>query len=66
MHLVKRARWKYWQVHPTKISCGQILTDGLKASFEMNRLNAPLLGIDAVKIFEIGTVFKKDKEEIST
>jgi len=40
------------------------LTDGLKASFEMNRLNAPLLGIDAVKIFEIGTVFKKDKEEI--
>ncbi|MDQ5971576.1 MAG: phenylalanyl-tRNA synthetase beta chain [Patescibacteria group bacterium] len=40
------------------------LTDGLKASFEMNRLNAPLLGIDAVKIFEIGNVFKKDKEEI--
>ncbi len=40
------------------------LTDGLKVSFEMNRLNAPLLGIDAVKIFEIGTVFKKDKEEI--
>ncbi len=40
------------------------LTDGLKASFEMNRLNAPLLGIDTVKIFEIGTVFKKDKEEI--
>lgn len=40
------------------------MTDGLKASFEMNRLNAPLLGIDAVKIFEIGTVFKKDKEEI--
>jgi phenylalanyl-tRNA synthetase beta subunit len=41
------------------------LTDGLKASFEMNRLNAPLLGIDAVKIFEIGTVFKKDKETIN-
>ncbi len=40
------------------------LTDGLKASFELNRLNAPLLGIDIVKIFEIGTVFKKDKEEI--
>ncbi len=40
------------------------LTDGLKASFEMNRLNAPLLGIDMVKIFEIGTVFSKDKEEI--
>ncbi len=40
------------------------LTDGLKASFEINRLNAPLLGIDIVKIFEIGTVFKKDKEEI--
>lgn len=41
------------------------LTDGLKVSFEMNRLNAPLLGIDAVKIFEIGTVFKKDKETIN-
>jgi phenylalanyl-tRNA synthetase beta subunit len=41
------------------------LTDGLKASFEMNRLNAPLLGIDAMKIFEIGTVFKKDKETIN-
>lgn len=40
------------------------LTDGLKASFEMNRLNAPFLGVDTVKIFEIGTVFKKDKEEI--
>ncbi len=41
------------------------LTDGLKASFELNRLNAPLIGIDTVKIFEIGTVFKKDKEEIN-
>ncbi len=40
------------------------LADGLKVSFEMNRLNAPLLGIDMVKIFEIGTVFSKDKEEI--
>ena len=41
------------------------LADGLKAAYEMNRLNAPLLGVDEVKIFEIGTVFpEKDKEEI--
>ena len=41
------------------------LTDGLKESYELNRLNAPVLGLDAVKIFEIGTVFvEKDKEEI--
>jgi phenylalanyl-tRNA synthetase beta chain len=33
------------------------LTDGLKAAYEMNRLNAPLLGVDEIKIFEIGTVF---------
>lgn len=41
------------------------LANGLTESYEMNRLNAPLLGVDGVKIFEIGTVFpEKDKEEI--
>jgi phenylalanyl-tRNA synthetase beta chain len=33
------------------------LSDGLKKSYEENRLNAPLLGMSEVKIFEIGTVF---------
>ncbi len=33
------------------------LADALKLSYEMNRLNAPLLGLDEAKIFEIGTVF---------
>lgn len=33
------------------------LSDGLKASYEHNRLNAPLLGVEEAKVFEIGTVF---------
>ncbi len=33
------------------------LADGLKESYEMNRLNAALLGVSEVKEFEIGTVF---------
>lgn len=41
------------------------LVDGLKESLRINQLNAPLLGIKEVKIFEIGTVFKKGKEEIN-
>ena len=40
------------------------LTDGLNKSYELNRLNAPLLDMKEIKIFEIGTVFKKDHEEI--
>lgn len=40
------------------------LTDGLKESLKLNQINAPLLGINEIKIFEIGTVFKKNKEEI--
>lgn len=35
------------------------LADGLAESLKLNKLNAPLLGLAAVKIFEIGTVFKK-------
>ncbi len=38
------------------------LTDGLKESFEINRLNKELLEIDDMKIFEIGTVFPKSGE----
>ncbi|MCC7436355.1 phenylalanine--tRNA ligase subunit beta [Candidatus Nomurabacteria bacterium] len=40
------------------------LSDGLKESYEKNKLNASLLGLDSIRIFEIGTIFLKDKEEI--
>lgn len=40
------------------------LSDGLKESYEKNRLNAGLIGIDKIRIFEIGTVFSKEKENI--
>lgn len=40
------------------------LSDGLKVSFELNRLNAPLFGVVEVKIFEIGTIFKILDNEI--
>ncbi|MES3031868.1 MAG: phenylalanine--tRNA ligase subunit beta [Patescibacteria group bacterium] len=41
------------------------LTDGLKESLKLNQINSPFLGIEKVKVFEIGTVFKKDKEQIN-
>jgi len=40
------------------------LIDGLRESYELNKLNLPLLGQKEIKIFEIGTVFIKDCEEI--
>jgi len=40
------------------------LTDGLKESLKLNQTNAPLLGLNEIKIFEIGTIFKKSGEEI--
>lgn len=40
------------------------LSDGLKKSFDLNKLNAPLLSTDEIKIFEIGTVFAKNGEEV--
>jgi phenylalanyl-tRNA synthetase beta chain len=40
------------------------LADGLKESLKLNQLNAPLLGVNEIKIFEIGMVFKKDGEEM--
>ncbi len=40
------------------------LSDGLKESYEKNRLNAGLLGLDNIRIFEIGTVFIGQEEQI--
>ncbi|KKQ87943.1 MAG: Phenylalanine-tRNA ligase beta subunit [Parcubacteria group bacterium GW2011_GWF2_38_8] len=41
------------------------LADGLRESLKLNQINAPLLlNINKIKIFEIGTVFLKDREEI--
>ena len=40
------------------------LTDGLKESIKLNTLNLPLLDMKEVKIFEIGNVFLKDREEM--
>ncbi len=40
------------------------LSDGLKESISFNQKNLPLLGLDEIKAFEIGTIFKKNGEEI--
>lgn len=40
------------------------LSDGLKESYELNRRNAPLLAIEQIKLFEIGTVFLTGIEEV--
>lgn len=40
------------------------LNDGLRESVALNERNAPLLGLDTIKLFEIGTVFTKKGEEI--
>jgi len=40
------------------------LIDGLKKSFELNKLNAPLFGQSEIKIFEIGTVFASGQETL--
>ncbi|MBI5798611.1 MAG: C40 family peptidase [Candidatus Yonathbacteria bacterium] len=41
------------------------LTDGMKEALVFNARNAPLLGVDEILIFEIGTVFfAPEKEEI--
>jgi phenylalanyl-tRNA synthetase beta chain len=41
------------------------LVDGLKESIKLNKINLPLLDIDKLKVFEIGTVFLKDKEVVN-
>ena len=38
------------------------LTDGLKESIKLNKINLPLLGLKEVKIFEIGTVWNPKEE----
>jgi len=38
------------------------LIQGILKALELNQKNAPLLGLDAVKIFEIGNVFGEDGE----
>jgi phenylalanyl-tRNA synthetase beta chain len=38
------------------------LDQGLLSALELNSHNAPLLGLDEIKIFEIGTVFGRDGE----
>lgn len=40
------------------------LLEGLKESYEINRLNAPLLGRTEMKVFEVGTVFFAESEEV--
>jgi len=40
------------------------LTEGLEESLKLNQINAPLLEMSEIKIFEIGTVFLKGKEEM--
>ncbi|MEJ0001831.1 MAG: hypothetical protein WDN09_01430 [bacterium] len=40
------------------------LTDGLKESLKLNRINAALLDAREIKIFEIGNIFLKDKQEV--
>ena len=41
------------------------LKNGIEESLTLNERNAPLLGKDSVRIFEIGNVFKKDSEYTS-
>jgi phenylalanyl-tRNA synthetase beta chain len=40
------------------------LSDGLKEALKLNQANMPLLGMKEIKIFEIGTIFKKGGEEM--
>ena len=40
------------------------LSDGLRESIKLNQLNAQFLGMNEIKVFEIGTIFKKGKEEL--
>ena len=40
------------------------LTDGIKESILLNQKNLPLLGLDNIKVFEVGAIFSKSGEEI--
>lgn len=41
------------------------LSDGLKESLRVNKINYQFLGLKEIKIFEIGAVFQKGKEDIN-
>lgn len=41
------------------------LSGNITKALDLNSKNAPLLGLDIVKIFEIGKVFEKDREYLS-
>ncbi len=41
------------------------LSSGIRESLLLNAHNAPLLGLGEIKIFEIGTIFRGDKELLS-
>jgi phenylalanyl-tRNA synthetase beta chain len=40
------------------------LSDALKEKLQLNENNAPLLGLDVVRLYEIGNVFTKNGEEL--
>lgn len=40
------------------------ISDGLKESVQFNLKNLPLLPFREIKVFEVGTIFLKDKEEV--
>lgn len=40
------------------------LSEGLKESYELNRLHMPLFGLQKIRLFEVGTVFLADREEV--
>jgi len=41
------------------------LEDGIEESLGLNEKNKPLLGIDRIKVFEIGVVFEKENEHLA-
>jgi len=41
------------------------LSDGFKESIKLNHANIALLGLKEIKVFEIGTVFTKNREQIN-
>ena len=61
--LVKKGDYDVARGAVGKSALRKNLTDGMKESYEINRLNKELLEIDDMKIFEIGTVFAKSGEK---
>ncbi len=39
-----------------------VLGDGVKQAFQMNMLNAPLMKLETIKMYEFGNIFTKDSE----